>query len=130
MTLTIIFAVLLVVGIVLLVYGDSVRGETWKLIVGFLLTFVTTISLIMNLICWIPSGKDSEIQYDQWMQEKASIESMLITDKNVDRIQLNQMVIDYNNDIIAVQQNSKRFILGEYYSNDIDWDSLQLIDWR
>lgn len=129
MTLTIIFGVLGLIGVILLVlgsksYSDGLQASGWVLII------CCAVALIINTICWIPSNKDSVIKYNQLIQERVSIESMLETDKNVDRVMLNNMVIDYNNRIIEIKENHDRLIYKDYYNQNLDWDSLKVIEWK
>ena len=132
MTLTIIFVAVALAGISLVVWGvkDSKYCGIWREATGTFLIVLAGIALIVNLLIWIPSKKDSEIDYQQLLQEKQTIEIMLDGDEDVDRLLLNQRVIDYNNRIIAVRENSQRHILKDYYSKDVDWQTLELIEWR
>lgn len=128
MTLTVIFSVAIAACVVLWVWGiyfdnaASVLGVLGITCIGFVLA--------MNLIIWIPSKGNSEINYQQLVAERQSIEAMLQTNQMVDSLQLNDRVIDYNNRIISVRENSQRAILCEYYSTDVDWGALELIEWK
>lgn len=88
------------------------------------------IALVVGTIAYVPAKRNSEIMYEQLQQEKISIEKMLDNEKDIDRIRLNELVIDYNNRVIRARNNSQRFGYRDYYSNDVDWMSLETIDWR
>lgn len=102
----------------------------WRDILGITLVIACGIALLGNLMAWIPSKKDSEIKYQQLQAQKYTVEQMLDTDQIVDRILLNEKVIEYNNEVIEVKTNSQRFIYKDYYSKDVDWDALEIIEWE
>lgn len=131
MTLTIIFGTILAIGIGLCIWQHMECGiSDWKLFTGITAIIVAGIALIVNLITWLPSEKNSEIKYYQLQSEKKTIEAMLKTDKDVDRLLLNSTVICYNNKIIEAKANSHRIIFRDYYSQHLDWEGLDLIEWR
>jgi len=131
MTLTIIFGISILIGIGLCLL-DLLRNWycDWNVYVGVTIIFFAVVAFIINLIFWIPSAKDSEIKYTQLLTEKAAIESMLETDKDVDRLLINSAVIDYNNRIIQARTNSARPIYRDYYNQNLDWAGLSLIEWK
>lgn len=137
MTLSIIFGIIILVGVGLKVsLWWKNRHLEWHEhqwhgldFLGSIIIVVFTVVFIVNFLVWLPSKKDSEIKYHQLVQEKITIEQMLETDKNIDRFLLNERVIEYNNTVIMRQTNSKRFVYREYYSKDVDWDALELIAW-
>lgn len=132
MTLIIIFAVLVLIGILFCIWQaliDDVWND-WRGLVGTIFIAFGGIALVVSIIAYIPSKKDSEIKYMQFIQEKASIEQMISTGENIDKLMLNKRVIEYNNKVIEVRENSKRFVFRDYYSKDVDWDSLELIEWK
>lgn len=128
MTLTVIFGVATAAFIAISVW--SIYDECPTLMVGIMGTIVIGSMLIINLITWIPSKGNSEINYQQLVAERLSIEAILQNDQMVDRMQLNDRVIDYNNRVRFVRENSLREILCEYYSTDVDWGALELIEWE
>lgn len=131
MTLIITFAILTLLGIPFIVWDSYVdEWSVWRAVTGWLLIIVFGFSLVIAILVYVPSKKNSEIEYMQLVQEKASIEQMISSGENVDKLMLNQRVIDYNNKIIEIKENSKRFVLSDYYSKDVNWDDLELIEWR
>lgn len=132
MTLIIIFAILAALGIPFLIWQRYIKDcwSIWRGATGACLTIFFGICLIVSILDYVPSKKNSEIQYKQFMQEKAAIEQMISTNKDVDKLMLNQKVIEYNNRVIETKENSKRFIYRDYYSKNVDWNSLELIEWR
>ena len=131
MTLTIVFSIAVLIGIAFCIwdYYDNCFSD-WKPVVGWTIIAICGIALFINLAVWIPSKRNSEICHQQYIQEKQTIEVMLQTDNNVDRLLLNDRVIEYNNKIISVRENSKRYVWQDYYSKDVDWDALELIEWK
>lgn len=137
MTLTIIFTAGILIGVAFIIWGnfESQRRDCfsycmWRDILGITLVIACGIALLGNLMAWIPSKKDSEIKYQQLQAQKYTVEQMLDTDQIVDRILLNEKVIEYNNEVIEVKTNSQRFIYKDYYSKDVDWDALEIIEWE
>lgn len=132
MTLIIIFAALVLIGILFCIWQAFVGDvwNDWRGVVGAIFIIFGGIFLVFSIIEYISSKKDSEIKYMQFIQEKASIEQMISTGENVDKFLLNQRVIEYNNKVIEVRENSKQFVFRDYYSKDVDWDSLELIEWK
>ena len=130
MTWTIILGALFLAGIGLIIWGIVADYWEWPFFVGTLAMVLAGVALIINLCIWIPSGKNSEIRYNQLLAEKATIEDMLHTDRNVDRLALNHYVINYNNRVIEERTNYNRLIIGDYYNQALDWAGLELIEWR
>lgn len=132
MTLTIIFGIVVLIGVGLILLEKLPNWDytEWNIILGWVLIIFFGLALVVNLPIWISSNKDSQIKYNQLVSEKISIEAMLETDKTVDRFLLNSAVIDYNNRIIETKTNSTRFILKDYYNQNLDWNFLETIDWK
>lgn len=130
MTLIIIFAVMCIMCIVGALHIARTSYDEIKAFFAFLLAGIFGLALIIATVSYAPSKKDSEILYKQLVQEKASIEQMISSGGNVDKLLLNQRVIDYNNRVILHREKSKRFIFGDYYSKDVDWGSLELVEWK
>lgn len=132
MTLTIIFAVLALLGIPFAIWQYRIKDllSCWRGVFGYSLIVIFGVCSVIAFFSYIPSKKDSEIKYMQLLQEKASIEQMICSGGNVDKLMLNQHVIDYNNRVIETKENSKRFVFKEYYSKDVDWDALEPIEWK
>ena len=129
MTVIIVSAILLTLAVPIFIAANRKDWCTiWVLSLMVLLS--SGLALITGMICYIPSHKNSEIKYEQLVQERISIEAMLETDKNVDRITLNELVINYNNSVIRARNNSQRPVYREYYSDNVDWTALETIDWR
>lgn len=128
MTIFIMLGILIFIGINL--YNSDPQCIKFRGSIGLLLFCLGILGFIVNMFIWIPSSKDSEIRYNQLIQEKISIESMLETDRNIDKLLLTKSVIDYNNKIIEVKTNYKRFICRDYYNQDLDWHKLEIIEWR
>lgn len=129
MTLIIIFAVMCIVCIVGALHIARTSYDEIKAFFAFCLVGIFGGALIIATV-YAPSKKDSEILYKQLVQEKASIEQMISSGGNVDKLLLNQRVIDYNNRVILHREKSKRFIFGDYYSKDVDRGSLELVEWK
>jgi cbb3-type cytochrome oxidase subunit 3 len=131
MTLIIIFAIMVIIGFGLIAL-DHLSGwyAEWNMYVGTIIAAVFIIGLFICIPLYIYSGINSEVQYAQYIQEKDTIESMLDADKDIDRLLLNEKVIEYNNQIILAKMFSQRFITGDYYSKKVDWQALKLIEWR
>lgn len=131
MTLTGVFSIAVLIGIAFCIwdYYDNCFSD-WKSVAGRAIIAICGIALFINLAVWIPSKRNSEICHQQYIQEKQTIEVMLQTDNNVDRLLLNDRVIEYNNKIISVKENCKRYVRRDYYSKDVDWDALELIEWK
>ena len=76
---------------------------------------------------------DSEIKYEQLLKERENIVKTIENGEDLDEITMRdeidilKIVCDYNNRVIADKVNSKRFIIGEYYSKDVDWEALETI---
>lgn len=132
MTLIIIFAVLALCGIPFVIWQYRIKDiwSCWRGVTGWLIICVFGIVLVFAIFGYVTSKKDSEIKYLQLAQEKTSIEQMISSGEDVDRLMLNQRVIDYNNRVIETRENSKRFIIGDYYSKAVDWDALCLVEWK
>lgn len=129
MTLIIFSIVLVLIGIGLVAwdeFGPSLR-ETWF---GGGVMFTGWVLLVITLLFWIGSTKDSEITYYQLEQEKQTIELIQAENKNVDRVMLNKMVVEYNNKVINIQMRLSRFMYKDYYSKKVNWDALELIEWK
>lgn len=129
MTIICISAILLIFSIPVF-YMSHKKNAVGMGVVSFCLIILMGTALIVGTYYYIIWNKDSEIQHEQLVQERASIEAMLETDKDVDRIALNKLVIDYNNRVIEARNNSQRPIFRDYYSNNVDWMALETIDWR
>lgn len=129
MTVIIVCAFLLVLSTSVFIVANR---KDWIIPACFsLVIFIASIVfLIVGMIIYIPSHKDSEIEYEQLVQERRSIEAMIETDNAADRIALNGLMIDYNNRVIQAKNNSQRPIFKEYYSNNVDWMALEIVDWR
>lgn len=131
MTLIIIFAVLAVLGIPFVIWEYCAWDwSVWRGVVGWSLIVTFGLALVLAILGYIPSKKDSEIKFARLQQERISIMQMLESDRDADRIALNKLVIDYNNRVISNKEYSKRFILKDYYSKDVNWDALELIEWK
>lgn len=130
MTLIIIFGILLLIGIGLKIW-DRRRGGwyNWQNLAGFIMIPLAGVFFLSSILFWLPHKKENEITYQTLIQEKNVIEKVLETGSDMDKIMLRDNVIEYNNRIIEIKINSKRFILRDYYSKDIDWDSLEFIEW-
>lgn len=131
MTLNIVFGFGVLVGIAFAIWQFLQESEwtIWRGVIGWTAIGCCLLALVINLFVWIPSKKDSEITYRQLIQEKRTVEIMIATDRDIDRLLLNERVIDYNNRVISIMENSRRPILREYYSWEVDWSSLGLIHW-
>jgi len=129
MTLIMILAVLILVFSGLTAWGHYTDGD-FRFIGGICLVIVLALAELFAILSFIPSKKDSEIRYKQLVQERISIVQMLENDRDVDRIVLNKAVIDYNNRVIAEIENSRRFIFRDYYSEGVDWESLEIVEWK
>lgn len=90
----------------------------------------SVITLVVSTIFYIPSKKDSERLYLQFVNRYEVINKMLDSDVDIDILTSQEMILDYNVAVIKVKFDSKRFILKDYYSKDVDWDSLKTIEWR
>ncbi len=133
MTLTIIFGVAILAGISLKIWDsnrDKYSDGIWVDMFGFILIIISTIALLINMACWIPHKKDNQILLQQLNQEKQIIEQILDSGADLDKIMIRQDIINYNNKIIEIKINSKRFILKDYYDKNIDWDAFELIEWK
>lgn len=129
MTLILIFGVILLAGIVFTVAAIKTDRDLIIIIAIALMIFGIPGS-IASTIGYIPSHRSSEIEYMQLIQEKQAIEQMIDSGEAVDKLTLNQRVIDYNNEIIEKQENYKRPIIKDYYSPNVDWEALELIEWK
>lgn len=131
MTLTVILGIIVAISIAIILWANQdFWTRDWAMMIGILVLILSMVALAINFAVYIPSKKDSEIKYLQLLQEKSSIEQMIATNKDVDRLLLNERVVEYNNKIISYRINSKRLVFREYYSKDIDWDSLEVIQWQ
>ena len=132
MTLMIIFGVILLVGIGFCVWQGFCGNyySDWKAIIGVTTIVFMIIGIVINSFAWIPSAKNSEIYFNQLIAEKETIELILETDKDVDRVLLNKFVIEYNNKVIEVKANFNRFICKDYYNHNLNWEGLELIKWK
>lgn len=131
MTLIIIFSVFILIGVALATWAEKRNLEPfWIGLLGWVLVFLFGIGEAIAIPEFIMSKKSSEIVYQQLLEERTAIVQMLENDRDVDRIALNKLVIDYNNRVIESREDSKRSIFKEYYSDAVDWDALETIEWR
>lgn len=132
MTLNIIFAIGIAAGVPFMIWQSKMNDSwsCWRGVLGLTISIACLTALFISVLCWLCSEKDSEIRYMQLLQEKQTIESMIDTENDIDRLLLNERVISYNNRVIETRENSTRFILGDYYSDSVDWTALELIEWR
>lgn len=131
MTLAIIFGGLILIGIGIIIWHRlSNNYDDWPVILSFIIIFTSALIFLINAVCWIPHKKDNQILLEQLAQEKYVIEKILETGTDFDKIMLRQEIIDYNNRIIKIKINSERFIFKDYYDRNVDWDALELIDWK
>lgn len=129
MTVIIVSGILILLSILGLTVANKKYWDT-MLILSIIIMLISIVVFLIGTLFYIPSHKESEIKYEQFVQERVSIEMMLENDRDVDRIALNELVIDYNNRVILAKNNSQRPIFKEYYSDDVDWMALETIDWR
>lgn len=132
MTMTLISIILILVGIGLLYWHkcpDYDIGE-WAVYVGVVLICVCTICLVASTGLLMTYKKDDIVYYEQLVQEREVLEQVLETGSDLDKIAIRRDVIDYNNKIISIKVTVKRFIMRDYWNQDLDWEGLQIIEWR
>ena len=132
MTLITIFAVLVLIGVLIAKYNIYSNPDSW-FVAGAFGAVIFSISLIIAVLIFAMSKMDSEIKYEQLLKERENIVKTIENGEDLDEITMRdeidilKIVCDYNNRVIADKVNSKRFIIGEYYSKDVDWEALETI---
>lgn len=129
MTLYIIGFVCLVIGVVLFKLGDNAERDL-PLAIGFLVIGIAAVIIIYNAVTYTGAKKNSQIKYEQLLVEKATIEDILEIDKTIDRLALNEKVIEYNKKVTEYRTNPYRPIIGEYYDQSLPWNELEYIKWK
>lgn len=131
MTLIIIFAVITAIGGVFLFWASKDGFDSsFKLITGVSLLAFGIIMLIIVLLFYPLVIRENTVIYQQLLEEKKAIEYMLDNADDFDRIMLSQKVMDYNNRVILVKARSSMPISKEYHAESLDWQGLELIEWR
>jgi len=137
MFLNLLFGGILLLGIILVVINNVKPVSNWLYhndfewtqVLGWVIIVLMSLVLIVHIPTHLCNVGNSINNYQSMIENKKIIEYALAQDENIDMIRESLManVIIYNNKVIQYKNNSKRFCYSDYYSKDVDWDSLEFI---
>ena len=128
MTLILIMLVFVALMFMVCWYLESRDKSFMVLEVSTIVIFMIGVfALFAVIISWIPAKKDSEILYTQLLTNHNTITHTILYGNETSKAIACETIVKYNNDVIKAKTNSKRFIFKDFYSQNVDWDWLEVI---
>lgn len=128
MKLIVIFALFIIAGIALLwFHNQNTWDRFWAFPLGIVLIVIFGTAELFAVPIFLTSKKDSEILYQQLIEEKAGLEQLLENPENADNQWLYQEITRYNDSVIEHKENALDTETGTHYSTNVDWEALEVI---
>lgn len=129
MGILIIFIIVFLVGLAgaILDGCDIIDGFAPIDILGIAVGFV---GALVTLLMLSSVEENSQKTYLRLITERQAIQAY-IQDSGAEQVfNVSRKITAFNDEVISVQMASKGFITREFYSKEVDWDSLELILWE
>lgn len=118
--LAIIFAVLSVIGVILLIVGKKVYSD----ILFYIGLFVFPICFVLCLISILLSFcelKDARVEYNNYIETKQLVESIYVEENVIENAGLNKKVIEMNQWLINARNNKNQYgFCSMYYELNLE----------